>query len=145
MSAIILDTETTDTESPQVIELAYIQMQAPVSRDSDILVRRRFRPSKPISLGAMATHHIIPADLVDEPEWPGRWDLPEGVQYLVGHNIDFDWHAIGSPNVKRICTLALARSVWPEIDSHRLSALMYYLYPHRMARELVREARPFWS
>lgn len=137
--AIILDTETTDADNPQVIELAWTDALKSALTVVDVRLVR-FKPSKPISLGAMATHHIIEADLLNCPTWPGKWDVPAGVQYIVGHNVDFDWKAIGSPNVKRICTLALARYVWPKLDSHSLGALIYHIYPQSMARELLKNA-----
>ncbi len=141
-AALIIDTETTDTEAPQVIELAYMgPLMTPLGEA--VTASFRFKPSKPISLGAMATHHIIEADLAGCDVWPGKWELPRdfsSVQYLVGHNVDFDWKAIGQPNLKRICTLALARSIWPKLDSHSLSAMIYHLYPQAMARELLRNA-----
>lgn len=141
LAAFLIDTETTDTDNPEVIELAYMGPLYTPLTDAPVECLN-FRPSKPISLGALATHHIIESDLKDYPVWPGRW-LPDsaGVGYLVGHNCDFDWKAIGMPaGLKRICTLALARHVWPTIDSHRLEALIYHLYPHAMARELVKNA-----
>lgn len=143
MSAILIDTETTGVDEPEVIELAYLPIASPAAMPEGDGVQMQFRPSKPISLGAMATHHIIPEDLVDCDPWPGSWAPPaelDSVDYLVGHNIDFDWKAIGSPKIKRICTLALARHVWPKLDSHQLGALIYHLYPPSMARKLVRGA-----
>jgi exodeoxyribonuclease X len=140
-SAIILDTETTGFDEPEVIELAFLGPFAsplPSSGPAELL---NFRPSKPIQLGALATHHIIEDDLESFPNWPGAWMYPDGVEYLIGHSIDFDWKAIGSPpNVKRICTLALARHVWPKLDSHSLSALIFHIYPRKMARDLVKNA-----
>jgi exodeoxyribonuclease X len=90
----------------------------------------------------MATHHIIESDLKDSPAWSDQVVSFRSMSagYLVGHNIDFDWKAIGSPDIKRICTLALARSVFPDLDSHSLSALTYHQYPHGMARELLKNA-----
>lgn len=139
MSAIILDTETTDADAPQVIELAIMgPLDSPLSDGA--VQCFNFKPTKPISLGALATHHIIAADLETYPVFESQ-PLPAGTEYVIGHNIDFDWKAIGEPAVKRICTLALARSVWPKIDSHRLAALIYHLYPHALARDLVKNAR----
>jgi len=142
-AAIILDTETTGTDNPEVLELAH---SPPIADPGELyepragLQLKRFRVSIPISLGAMATHHIIPEDLVDCQLWPGKWTPPEGVTYLIGHNVDFDWKAIGSPHVARICTLALARSIWPDLDSHRLGALVYYLMPREVARQRLQRA-----
>jgi exodeoxyribonuclease X len=137
---MLLDTETTDTDAPDVIQLAYTPLiDSPLS-DVKGAMQLRFKPTKPISLGAMATHHIIAKDLENCPLWPGAWAPPEDCEYIIGHSVDFDWKAIGKPNVKRICTLALARKAWPGLDSHKLSALMYHIYPHPMAREFVRGA-----
>lgn len=138
--AYVLDTETTDAEEPEVIELALMgPLHSLLAVEKAELLN--FRPTKPISLGALATHHIIADDLKGFPLWPGKYELPSHCRYIVGHKVDFDWKAIGSPpNVKRICTLALARRAWPSLDSHRLEALIYFLYPHAMARELVKNA-----
>lgn len=141
MSAIILDTETTDAEKDaQPIEIARTNpMESPFDADY-IIERALYKPTKAISLGALATHHIIADDLKDCGEWPGKMLLDQDVKYLVGHNVDFDWRVIGSPNVKRICTLALARYVFPSIDSHKLSACIYHIYPHGMARTFTKDA-----
>ena len=53
--------------------------------------------------------------------------------------MDFDWGVIGKPEVKRICTLSLARKLWPNLDSHNQSALLYYL-ERSTAREQLRNA-----
>lgn len=142
MSALILDTETTSVDEPEVIQLGYmgpVRQLTAAGLDESVQVAR-FKPSKPISLGAMAVHHIIEADLADAPAWRGEWALPYGTEYLVGHNIDFDWKAIGQPHVARICTLALSRSLWPDLDSHSLSALTYHFTEHSEARDLLRNA-----
>lgn len=144
MSAIILDTETTGVHEPQPFQIAYTH---PIEQPLHVELERVecsqvwYRPTKAIELGAMATCHVIDEDLTGFPPWPGRWEprFP-GVEYLIGHNVDFDWEAIGRPNVRRICTLALVRRHWPLLDSHRLAALIYHLKPHREARNLVKNA-----
>lgn len=130
LDAIILDTETTtnkDTpERPlEVIELAWI----PLSPGNDLSggFARRYKPKLQATFGATAVHHILPSDLEDcPPSAQAPQDVPPA-KYWIGHNIDFDWKALGSPSgVKRICTLALSRSLWPECDAHNLSAMMYF-------------------
>lgn len=140
MSAVYLDTETTGFDAPDVIQLAHSNLLA---RPDEAIFEAKllhFKPRKPISVGAMATHNIIDADLVDVPLWTGRFELPAGCEYIVGQNIDGDWDWIGKPNVKRIDTLPLARKVWPLLDSHRLVALIYNLYPQAMARDMAKRA-----
>lgn len=127
MKAIILDTETTDaTDEREMIEVAYVPVtlggRTAITRDGHSF-EQRYKPSKPITYGAMATHHILPSDIEGCPP-PNTFVFPSGVEYLIGHKIDFDWETIGRPDVKRICTLAIARRLWPN-DSHTLSALMY--------------------
>ncbi|WP_221622623.1 DUF3820 family protein [Burkholderia sp. Bp8990] len=141
MNALILDTETTDaTDDRQLIEAAYMRVALQpgysyVSIASAPFVMR-YKPTAPIAFGAMATHHILPEDLEGCPPHDS-FTLPGSVEYLIGHSIDFDWQTIGSPvHVKRICTLAMARKVWPDV-SHTLSALTYMLSDDR---ELTRDA-----
>lgn len=127
MSVIILDTETTGTKKPQAIEIAYQILTG----DSDVDLRvsstysERFNPGEPSTLSALATHHILDSDLDDKPQ-PDTFILPDDTQYIIGHNIDYDWSVIGEPDVKRICTLALARNVLPTLESHKLTALAYH-------------------
>lgn len=125
--AIIFDTETTGLDDPEIIEAAYV---APASIYNPQIFLfdfvKRYKPSKPISLSAMGIHHIMDEDLVDcDPS--SSFSLPSDIDYLIGHNIDFDWKAAGEPQVKRICTLALSRFFYPGIDSHTLSAMIYFL------------------
>lgn len=143
MSAIIFDTETTDAVDGELIEAAYqgvelIDGQIQPVRGAGLVAR--YKPSKAISFGAMATHHILDEDLADCPPHH-TFELPAGTKYLIAHNVDFDWRVIGEPNVKRICTLAMARKQYPTLDSHRLGALMYHLSTDRArTREELREA-----
>lgn len=138
--AIILDTETTGLDAPEVVALAHTTiLESPANLNGDVTLKL-FKPSKPISLGAMATHHIIDEDLVNCDPWPGRWTAPEGAQYLIGHNVDYDWKAIGAPHIARIDTLAFARTLLPDLESHTLGALTYYFQERVKARELLQRA-----
>lgn len=137
MSAIIFDTETTGLDAPEVIEAAWLEIDID-AKPLDVGYMSRHKPSKPISLGAMATHHIRDEDLADcEPSSSFR--LPNGVEYLIGHNVDFDWAAIGKPQVNRIDVCAMCRALWPEADSHSQGAMLYLLM-RKNAREMLREA-----
>lgn len=144
METIILDTETTDAaDDRELIEAAYVPVHLQAGNwyvsAYGTPFEQRYKPTSPITFGAMATHHILPEDLEDCPP-PSTFALPEGVTYLIGHAIDFDWETIGRPDVKRICTLAMARRVWPDV-SHSLSALMYMLSDdYAKTREELRNA-----
>lgn len=130
--AIIIDTETTGLDEPIPVEIAWIGL------DDDSESIQRYNPGKPISLGAMATHHITDADVVESPSFT-TFRFPAQVTHIIGHNIDFDWKALGEPPVKRICTLALARAKWPTLDAHSLGALIYKIRGAE-ARVLLRDA-----
>ena len=136
--AIIFDVEATDKNDAVIIEAASLDVTSLTPFEVGNPWVQRYNPGKPISLGALATHHIMDEELVNCPA-SSSFRLPAGTQYLIGHNIDFDWVAIGSPEVKRICTLALARSLWPDLDSHTQSALLYY-FERDTAREQLRNA-----
>jgi len=140
LKALILDTETTGLKDPVPIEIAYEELRDPQTLAVTDTFCQRYNPGKPISAAAIATHHILDEELVGCPP-PGFFTLPPNTSYLIGHNIDFDWEAIGKPPVKRICTLALAKRVWPDADGHSIAALMYSLSTdRRQTREELRRA-----
>lgn len=139
-NAVIIDTETTGFDDPEPIEIAWVNAERAKRTTQDGYHCKRFKPTKPIAFGAMATHHILPEDLDTCPP-PSSFALPKGTEYIIGHNIDYDWKVIGSPNVKRIDTCPMARKLWPECDSHSLSALTYYLAADkRVARRMLQGA-----
>jgi len=135
---IIFDTEATDIKEPVLIEAAWVELQSLRPFTVTNPFEQRYNPGKPISLGALATHHIMDEELVDCPP-AARFKLPGNVGCIIGHNVDFDWGVIGKPDIKRICTLALARKLWPHLDSHNQSALLYHL-ERATAREQLRNA-----
>ena len=145
MSALILDTETHDLNG-YPIEIAY----APCSFEQGVLVINQgevfdeyFSCPEPIALGALATHHILETDIAEKPSFD-TFKMPQDVQYLIGHNIDYDIKAVQKcqPDftVKGICTLALCRMVWPELP-HTLSAMYYHVMDDlELARKHLRHA-----
>jgi exodeoxyribonuclease X len=126
MRTFLIDTECTGLKEPQPIEVAWMGLQDDLKQAHAAPHTQRYKPSKPIDYGAMAMHHITMDDLEDCLP-VAQLEIPPGMEYMVGHNVDYDWDALGKPEVKRICTLALARFAWPDLDSHSLGALMYFL------------------
>lgn len=124
--AIIFDTETTGLDAPEIVEAAWLEVTSLSPLMLGEQFEQRYKPSKPIGIAALATHHILDEELVSCPA-SSTFKLPTGLQYLIGHNIDFDWGVVGSPEVKRICTLSLARRIWPALEAHNQSALLYFL------------------
>lgn len=132
MSALILDTETNSLNG-YPIEIAHISCsfeQGILRIDGNSAFDEYFSCPEPIELGSMATHHILETDITGKPSYE-VFRLPENTEYLIGHNIDYDIQAIklcdSSINVKGICTLALARMVWDELETHNLTAMYYHV------------------
>ena len=123
--AIIFDTETTGLDVPEIIEAVWLELRSLSPLIFGECFEHRYKPSKSIGLAALAIHHILDEELTDCPP-SASFNLPEGVQYLIGHNVDFDWAVIGSPNVRRVCTLNLARAVWPELES--IAKAPYFIF-----------------
>lgn len=134
MIASILDTETTGkADDAQVVDFAH--MTLPGTPDeflkADIAKMQcwqsYFGHSVPMSLGAQATHHILPDTLKGLPLFEKR--AFEG--YAIGHNVDFDVGKALDGDVKGICTLAMSRHLYPALDSHTQSAMLYFLAEQR--------------
>lgn len=138
MPALLFDTETTGTADAQIIEAAWLQLSDPVFLLIDQEFEQRYRPDETITLGALATHHIYDEELIDCPPHT-EFRLPADTEYLIGHNIDYDWARAGCPDIKRICTLAMARRLLPGLDSYSQSALIYHI-DRAHARELLKQA-----
>lgn len=145
MTALIFDTEQTGLpkSDPEIIEAAWIWLglndSEQITLDPLEEFEQRYKPSKPSTFGALAVHHILPHELDDCPP-SSEFALPE-CNYLIGHSIDFDWQAAGSPDIKRIDTYAMAQHVWPDADGYSQSALIYMLLgPNEGTRTLLRDA-----
>ena len=138
MTVYIFDSETTGLNEPHLIEAAWLKLKdiSSLTVTADFL--QRYKPGKPIELSALATSHILDEEL-DGCEPYNTFALPEDVEYLIGHNVDYDWRVIGEPDVKRICTRALSSKLWPAADSHTQSA-MIYLHYRTEAAGLLRNA-----
>lgn len=146
MSALILDTETNDLHG-YPIEIAYVPCafaQGALEIDQSQAFDEYYSCPAPIALGAMAVHHILESDIAGKPSYD-TFRLPAGTTYLIGHNIDYDIAAVKlcdpTIEVKGICTLALARMVWDELETHNLTALYYHVMSDReLARKHLRNA-----
>ena len=70
-------------------------------------------------------------------EWPKIIDKINACEYIVAHNINFDWQVIKSDTkrlnisspkeIKKICTLKIAREIWPK-RSNKLPEVFNRLY-----------------
>jgi exodeoxyribonuclease X len=70
-------------------------------------------------------------DVVDEPP-DTDFRLPDSVEHLIGHNIDFDMAVLKNagethiPNL--ICTNAMANYLLRTLESHKLVSLLYHFH-----------------
>ncbi|WP_258087406.1 exodeoxyribonuclease X [Xenorhabdus bovienii] len=121
----VVDTETCDMDSG-IVEIASIDMVG-----SEIyynLQRSHFvNPHKPISINAMAIHHITDEMVADSPLIDEVISNYKGADYLVAHNAEFDKRMMPEMDAPFICTLKLARRLWPELESHSNQYLRYAL------------------
>ena len=77
--AIIFDTETTGLDSPEVIEAAWIELRSLSPLTFGDNFEQRYKPSKPIGLAALATHHILDEELT-ECSPSGSFKLPNDIE-----------------------------------------------------------------
>lgn len=137
MSSYILDTEAHGLVEPHATEIAYIGVV--FSPAGELILQthnafeQRFNPHKKITLGSQAITGIFDDDVADKPPHTD-FQLPKDCEYLIGHNIDFDADVLTNADcdlssIKRICTLALARHFFPQLDSHSLGALLCFFEP----------------
>jgi len=144
---LYFDTETTDTQAKDLIQLAFI------TDNPDIKLNLFFKPKQEISYASMAVHNITPEMLANkkyfedtqlpdeniDPHFKGK-TLVEYLQFLkekyiwVAHNAEFDLEVLAKKGINipnYICTLKVARNALTEgnrdLESYRLQYLRYYL------------------
>lgn len=158
MTAYVLDTESSGTgKEDQVIQLAYLPLPTLKAlksflesntpdgiqkrhTDLDEWLDQRFNPTVPINKHAYAIHKLSKLQLLKEPSSLKVEEyLPNGMKYMLGHCINFDYRMLkGKPEgVNLICTLALVKKLrkehltWKEleIEDNKLDTYMSKLYP----------------
>lgn len=96
---IIFDTEATGIKEPILIKAAWVELESLDSFTVNNPFVQRYTPDKLITLGALATHHIMDEELVDCPS-AASFTLPGYVDYIIGHNVDFDLEVISALKLK---------------------------------------------
>ncbi|WP_417640072.1 exodeoxyribonuclease X [Klebsiella aerogenes] len=119
----VVDTETTSFEGG-IVEIASVDIEsgAICNPMSDFV-----RPPEAIGFEAMAIHHITEDMVADAPfisEVIGRY---LGASVYVAHNAAFDKGKLPQIDAPWICTLKLARKLYPEFESHGNQYLRYRL------------------
>lgn len=126
----VIDTETASLQGG-VCDLAIVMIDSnfePVWSTESLI-----NPGRPIDPGASGVHHITDDMVADAPDiqtFLASVNAPFNVSGLVvaGHNVQFDERMLKDelpPQRGRICTLKLARTVWPDLSDHKLQTLRY--------------------
>lgn len=86
-------------------------------------------PNRPMPPDARAIHHIGDADLVGaSPIEVGFMALSEGApEVFCAHNAKFEQQFFTGGQAPWICTLKVARRLWPDSPSHSNQCLRYFL------------------
>lgn len=131
MKIFATDTETASLQGG-ICDLAIVELD----QDLNILreVESLIDPERPISPEAMGVHHITNEMVWAAPtisefvDLHGNWFQEDENPIIIGHNIAFDIRMLGDlipQNYTKLCTLKLARLLWPEAESHKLQTLRY--------------------
>lgn len=140
--AAVVDTETTGLKEPQPLEVAYIQLRnleyyhtVPLIAEDLPTFQKRFDVTKEIDYGAQKIHGISKADVRGLPVYSNLTDLelPDETSYLICHNAPFDSRVL-EPGTdffryKYICTINLAKALWPGRKSYSMANLMKDFFP----------------
>lgn len=129
------DVETTGVRvTDRVVEVAWLLT------DYDFHVKDRghslINPGMPIPAAASAVHGIIDRDVLDAPTLDQYFydvlgNKLSGLDAVFcAHSAAFDWRFIGGylpESTPHLCTLKLARRLWPDAENHKLATLVYAL------------------
>lgn len=107
----VIDTETCGLQGG-VVEVASVDIVDGkiVNPMSDLV-----RPDRPISHQAMAIHNITEQMVADKPWIEEVVPRYQGSAYYVAHNASFDRRMLPEISGDWICTVKLARRLWPGI------------------------------
>ena len=121
----VLDTETTgfSPEVDRVVEAAgvHVSLKQGVLRHVSQLVN----PQRPIPEDATATHGLRDEDVAQAGTLEAAMDLicQRPFDAWVAHNAAFDFGFVSPGDTPVVCTLMLARRLWPELPEHKNQSL----------------------
>lgn len=129
---LVIDTETTglDAGVDRVVEIAAVAVD-PWAGTVTPAMTSLVNPGRPIPATASAVHHLTDDDVVGadglEKVWEGRlapW--LDGRTVLVAHNAGFDRPFLPAMPNRWLCTMRLARHLWPQAPAYGNQVLRYW-------------------
>lgn len=124
----VVDCETTgiDPKEHRVIEVAYADLDYKmgiIGSGSSLI-----DPEMEIPISSMVVHHITNKMVKGAPKLEEVWpNFKEGnFHAMAAHNAQFDF-AFLKTEMPAICTLRLARHLWPGLESYKNQYMRYYL------------------
>jgi DNA polymerase III subunit epsilon len=94
----ILDTETTGLNSPEIIELAVMDLKG------QVIINQRFNPKNKVEAGAAAIHGLTNEILLKYPRWDVIADRIEQIlleRNLLIYNFGFDYNALWTTHARQ--------------------------------------------
>ncbi|WP_082652322.1 3'-5' exonuclease [Aureimonas sp. AU12] len=133
MTVVAIDFETANAarSSPCAIGLAFVEAGEITRREYHLIRPRDMR----FDAMNIRVHGIRPRDVAGAPEFPEVFERYRGVldgALVVAHNASFDMgvlretlalYGLAQPAFASLCTVSVARRLWPDEPSRRLSAL----------------------
>lgn len=124
----VCDVETTGLDEPcEMVEVGFTDIRLfpdgwAIERGPESFL---VDPGMPIGFPAMAVHHITEDDVRGAvPADEARRVVQTGADILCAHNWKFDSRFIRS-TLPAICTFKVARTVWPDLQSHGNGSIRY--------------------
>ncbi len=135
MRYVIADCETPSLKVEDgVCEVAFMELDEYgniLEQDASLI-----DPQVPITAGAAGVHGIRDSDIADAPTLNEYMTIVRDKPFLgddevvfIAHNSKFDFDRLGAwfNTSKQLCTLRLARKLWPNAENHKLQTLRMML------------------
>jgi len=133
-----IDFETADAKRDSACAVAVVRVKDGEIVDS--LYKLVRPPRSKFSPFCVRVHNIRWKDVVNEPVfadvWPEFAPLMKGVDFVAAHNASFDRSVLSAclnaaemplPIERFLCTVKLARKVWPDLTNHKLNTVSDHL------------------
>ena len=151
MNFISIDFETGMYKRESAVSVGLVKYQDGIAKDTFYSLIRP--PKLYIRPDFTAIHGLTVDDVENAPFFPDIWESINSFISgfpLAAHNAAFDmgvlravleYYSLPIPPVKYFCTLALARNMWPELESHALAFLAKNFEINYKAHNALDDAR----